>query len=802
MSTFLLDLRFGARLFLRNPGLTATAVLTLALGIGANTAVFSALDAVLIRPMPYRDSERLVMIWEDASFVGFPRNTPAPGNYAEWAKRNTVFTGMAALRSRRANLTGFGSPEVVAGRGVTANLFEVLGVTPLLGRVFTEDEDRRRVHVVVISHGLWQRRFAGEPSAVGRDILMNGEKTTVIGVMPRGFSFPRGREEYWAPAGFTPEDLANRGGHFLNVVARLKPGVTLERARSEMDAIARRLQREFPATNRSVGAVVVPLREELTGETGTALPVLLAAAGFVLLIACTNVASLMLARGWARQREIAVRSALGAGRGRLIRQMLTEALLFAAAGAGLGLLIARWSLSLLKGIIPLALSNWVEISLNGRVLAFTAAIAVATAVLFGLAPALQAGRIAVSERLKQGGRSVAGGGLAWRALVSAEVGLALVLLVGAALMVRTLMRFRALDLGFRAENLITMQTPLTGTKYASDERRRAFFDRVCERTRAIPGVVSAGFASNLPFTSIGNTRSFRIEGLPEPPPGNSQDALYREVTPDYLATMRVRLRQGRLPGSSDGAESAPVAVINETFARAYFAGTPLGHRLTFGSPRPGMKWYTIVGVVEDLRERGFRPEAKPAVYVSVNQVEDPEAFMLVVRAAGNPTNLLNDIRRAIWSVDPEQPVTQVRSMEEILDLDVAGRRQQMAVLATFAGIALALAAIGIYGVLSFAVTQRTREIGLRMALGATRAEVIGMVAGQGLKLALAGAAAGTVTALLSMRALASFLYGVTPTDAATYALMAALLLAVSIVACVAPARRAARIDPITALRDE
>jgi putative ABC transport system permease protein len=798
------ELRRAARTLGHARGFTAIAALALGLGIGANSAIFSVLDAVMIRPLPYPDADRLVAVWEDASYISFPHNTPAPGNFADWAKQNTVFSGMAAMRFASGNLSGAdGPPEVLLGRRVTANFFGVLGVKPELGRAFTEQEDRESARVAIISHSLWQRRFAGERTVLGRLLVLDGESRTVIGVMPRQFRFPTGREDYWTPVSFTPKDLANRGQHYLTVVARLKPGVSVAQAGAEMSAIARRLEQDHPESNRRLGAVVVPLREEMTGKTGAGLTILLGASTIVLLIACSNIANLMLARGWARRREYAVRSALGAGRWQLMRPLVAEALLCSAAGAGLALALAWAASRTLAVVVPEALAGSGGVGVNGRVLGFTALAAVATTMLSGLAPALAAGRTAGSGGdLKLGTRSTAHGGW-WRSvLVVAEVSLAMVLLVAAGLMVETLARLHALDMGFKPDHLLTLITPFGGPGYKDDVVRRAYFEGVLERVRPIAGVEGAGFSSNLPFTSAGNTNSFRIEGRPEPSPGNAQDALYREVTAGYLETMKARLLAGRFIEARDTAEAPGAVVISAAFARAYFPDGALGHRMTLGSSSPEAKRWTVVGVVDDMRERGYTRDVKPAVYVPALQAEEPEPFYLAVRTAGDPMAALNAVRRAVWAVDPQVPVSYVHTMEDLLDLDIADRRRQMTVLGVFAGLAVLLAGIGIYGVLAFAVTQRTREIGVRVAVGATRAQVVSMVGRQGGALLAAGVVMGTLLALGATRVMASQVYGVETSDPAIYGAVAAGLVLVGMAACLMPAWRASRIDPVIALRDE
>ena len=803
METLWSDLRHAGRVLLNRPAFSFIAVLALALGIGANTAIFSVVNAVLIRPLPYGDPDRIVMVWEDASHVGFPRNTPAPANYVDWKRQNTVFTDLAALRGRAASLTQDGPPEMVFGRAATASLFTVLGVQPQLGRAFTADEDSRRVKVVVLSYALWQRRFGKDPGLVGRSIVMNGQNTTVIGIMPRGFSFPAKTTEFWVPSDLTAQDYAQRGSHYLNVVARLKPGVSVAQAQSEMSAIAKRLGEQY-IQNRRIGAVVVPIKEQVVGDTRIALMVLLAAAASVLLIACANLANLLLAKASERKREMAVRAALGAGRRRLIRQMITESLLLSCAGGLLGVVLARWSIIALRQMIPQGMANSTSLTLDGTVLFFAVAISLLTGVGFGAVPALRLSRLDLNDVLKQGGRGGSGGhDRALRGvLVVSEVALALVLLIGAGLLIQTLMKLRSIDPGFRTEKLLTMETVLPRPKYADGAKRQAYYDAVLERVHALPGVRNAAFTSLLPFTQKGNTTSFHIEGQPHE---DAQDCLLREGTRDYLATLEVHLLEGRLFGSEDRANSQGVVIVNETFKNYGWPNvSALGKRLQINATGPQAPWYTVVGVVRDVRERGLDTGMKPGVYMLVDQVPNLWGVpsVLAMRTAGDPLGLIGAARQAIWAVDREQPINDIRTMDDILDLEVANRRQQMNLLAGFAMLALVLASLGIYGVLSYLVTQRTREIGVRMALGATPRSVVRMVLREGLTLTGLGLLIGLVGALWLARLMKALVYGIGTADPATFGGTAAILAIVAMVACVIPARTAARVDPVIALREE
>ncbi len=795
-------LRTAFRQMRRNPGFFAVALAALALGIGANTAIFSAVEGVLLRPLPYANPNRLVMLWEDASYVGFPRNNLSTTDYVDWRAQNQVFTDMVALRYSNSAFNGEQAPEQALGRGVTANFFDVLGVQPAIGRPFTAEEDAAKRKVVVLSYPLWQRRFGGDPSIVGRSILMDGEATTVVGVMPRGFFFPDIQTDYWVPAYFTPEDLARRTRHYLEVVARMKPGVTRERAQRDLDAIAKRLQLQYPASNAKIGAVVVPIREQFAGDTATGLWVLQVAAVLVLLIACSNLANLLLARAAGRRREIAVRVALGATRSQIAAQLVTESLLLSVGGGVAGLLVGRLCWSVFKNLVPSQVASN-GFALNGPVLLFTAAVSILAGVFFGIVPALRATDVSLQESLKEGARAgESRGGMRLRdSLVVAQFAMAFALLVGAALMVETLWNLRRVDLGFRSDHLLTMGVPLPDTKYNTNEKLRAFYRDVLDRTRTLPGVKSVGFGSDAPFTSIGDTEGYAIEGAPPTLPGQDNDALYREVTAGYLETIGGTLEEGRLLEDRDIESSQPVVVINEFLAKRHWPGQdPVGKRLKLsGSKEP---WRTVVGVVKDIRERGLLLDMKPAVYLPVNQVERPGADYLVARTAQDPASLITAVRGAVWAVDKERPVSFIRTMDQLMEENIADRARPMTLLGIFAGLALVLACIGVYGVLAYSVAQRTREIGVRMALGARPLDVTGMILRRGLKLSAIGLIAGAALAGALGLLLRSLLYGVTPAAPLVYAGTATSLIIVALAACVIPAQRAARVDPVVALRDE
>jgi putative ABC transport system permease protein len=796
------DLRFVLRSLRNTPGFTVVAILTLAVGIGANTAIFSGIHALLLGPMPYDHPERLAAVWEDASSIGFPHNTPAPGNFADWKRMNKVFADMAALRFRVANLTGQGRPEVVMGRGVTSNFFSVLGARPFLGRTFTAQEDRTGAKLVVISYGLWQRRFGGARNAIGRTLSMNNEPYTVIGVMPAGFAFPDRRFEFWDPAHFTPEQLARRDNHFLEVVGRLRPGVSIQTAQADMSNVASRLARAYPDSNYKLGAVVVPLRTELVGKTGPAFVILLAAATVVLLIACANVANLLMIRGAERRRELAVRTALGASRPALIRHLLIESLVLCGSGAVAGLFIAYSGVAGLEALIPEDLVNASQLAINVPVLSFALAISLTSVLLFGLFPAFKSSRLELNEALKQGGRTVAERGSYVRdAFVVAQIAMALGLMTGAGLLIRTLSNLKAVNIGFPADHLLTMATMPARQVYNTDAKLVSFSDRVIEKVSRLPGVRGAAFASDLPFTTVGDTSGFVIEGRAPSRQDEFNDALYREVSANYLQTLEARLLSGRLIDGRDSTASPRVVVINETFARRYWPNaSPLGAHLRVGDEKG--PWRTIIGVIADVRERGLVLDMKPAVYLPFTQVTRPGVQYLLVRTRTDPMALVDSVRGALWSVDPEQPVALIRTMEEYAALEMRNYAQEMTVFSIFSGIALFLAALGVYGVLAYAVSQRRREIGIRRALGAKTTDVTALVLRQGGMLAAIGLAAGALLTAVATRAMQDLLYGVKPLDPVAFLTGAAVLLGAAVLACVIPSATASGIDPAVILREE
>lgn len=806
MDTLWHDIRYGLRMLAKSPGFTAVAVLTLALGIGANTAIFSLINAVLLRPLPFHEPERLVMVWEEVSAIGFPRDDVAPANYVDWKTQNWVFEDMAALDHRSFDLIGDGEPEKILAYGVTSNFFPLLGIQPALGRNFSAEEDKPGAgKVTILSFGLWQRRYGGEPGIIGRDILLNGEKYTVVGVMPRGFQFLHSYIGLWVPAALESSELADRDNHYLTVVARMKPGVTLDQAQADVLTITQRIARAYPNEAEGLGSVVVPMREQLVGNVRRPLVVLLVAVGLVLLIACANIASLLLARAATRRKEIAVRTALGANRARILRQLLTESVLLAGLGGALGLLFATWSFEFLEKLIPTGLVMTASLKIDLQVLGYALAISFLTGVVFGLAPGLQASRVDLNEALKQGGTRTsasAGGNKLRGAFVVGQVALALVLLVGAGLMIQTVFHLLHQYTVFQPEKLLTMRTGLASFKYGEHARRVAFYDQVLERVTALPGVVSAGYTTSVPLQRKGGANGFTIEGRP-PEPGVFTNAIHRQVSAGYFQTMGIGLRQGRYFTEQDDQQSVPVAIINETMARQYWPEGALGKRFRLGVPEA--PWLTIVGVVADVRQMGMDAPVKAEMYLPYRQITSHLWVAprdLVIRAAGDPMSLVAAVREEIRAVDPDQPVSNIATMDELLGEEAGSRWLAMILVAAFAGLALVLASLGIYGVLSYVVAQQTPEIGVRLALGAQPRDILGLVLKKGMGLALLGLVVGLVSSVALTRLMSSLLFGVTATDPLTFGGVAGVLVAVALLACYIPARRATKVDPMVALRYE
>jgi predicted permease len=803
------DIRYSLRVLLRNPAFTVTALLTLALGIGFNTAIFSVVDSVLLRPLPLKDPDRVVSVWEHSLRAGIDRNEMAPANYFDLRNQNQVFEGVGAFGEVSLNLTGAGEPERLDGRLVSANVFGLLGVKPALGRTFAPEEDQPgRERVVVLSDGLWRRRFNSDPTIVGRNITLNAEPYTVVGVMPPDFFFPEREGELWTPWAMQPEEASGRGDHYVRVMARLKPGITMQQANAEVGAIAARLSNEYPRTNEGLGFLVSSFHEDYVGNLRTPILILFAAVALVLLIACANVANLLLAQATSRRREIAIRTALGASRFAIIRQLLVQSLLLASGGGVLGVFGAVWGVQWLSRLAPESLSKLQSVSVDARVFVFTLGVTLLTALVFGAVPAFHASRSKPGETLSEVGRD-GGGGISGRyvrrVLVVAEVALAVVLLVGAGLLIRSFQRLRQVDPGFRSDNLLTMRMVLPNSKYAKPEQKRAFYDEVLRRVDELPGVESAGMITFLPLSFSGMNFAFSIEGRATPGDMNLPLAVYRVVSPDYFRSMGIPLQRGRFFDSRDTAEAPPAIVVNRRMAEHFWPGEdPSGKRLKIGpvdSPNP---WATVAGVVGDVRQSGFYGDQNFEIYVPYAQ--ERRGFVaprdLVVRTTGDPASLAGAVRQAVWAVDKDQPISNVKTMDQALAASVSRERFQTLLLALFATLALVLACVGLYGVISYAVVQRTHEIGVRMALGAQASDVLRLVINQGMLLTLIGLVIGIAGAFAVTRVMTEMLYGITATDPLTFAGVPLVLGVIALLACYIPARRATKVDPLIALRYE
>jgi putative ABC transport system permease protein len=810
MPDLLRDLRYALRSLLKSPGFALITVVTLALGIGANTAIFSVVNAVLLRPLPFRDPDRLIVVRE--TYSGGVVGTVSGPNFRDWRDRSRSFESMTASRGVTLAMVGEGEPVEVRGAQVSAEFFRVLGVDLLLGRGFAAGEDQGEPSVAVIGERIWRDRFAADPEVLSRTIRLSGREYSIVGVAPASLTYP-GRRDVWLPLGFGVGRAWARESQSYDVLARLKPGVDAERARQDLAGIARALETEYPETNTGRSVVTVPLADDSTGAVRPALMLLTGAVALVLLIACANVANLFLARAVSRQREIAVRAALGAGRWRLARQVLAEAVALTAAGCLLGLLLAGWAVDLLVALAPAGIPRVQEIGIDGTVLAYTIVISTVVGIGFGVIPALYVAQQDPADSFRGEGRSASGSRRRSRlraALVVAQVSLALVLLVGATLLIVTVRRLGAVDPGFRPEGVASFQLGLSGAKYPDASAQRGFVRRVLDRLELIPGVQHAGAVFYLPLGSGDVNGDISLEGSPPAAPGQELMARYRLVAGDYLSTVGVSLVRGRLLGRSDGEGGAPAAVVNEALARKYFGGEdPIGRRITFGSPDSTAEWREIVGVVGNVRHRGLATEPLPEIYVPIQQLA-PDFWSIfasipisfVVRSDMEFSALAPEIRRTVREVDPEQPISGLREASELLSDAVARQRFSMLLLVLFGGLALTLAAIGVYGVMAYAVSQRTRELGIRLALGARTGSVRALVLRQGLGIALLGIGLGLGGALALGRLLTSLLYDVSPADPRVLGAAALTLAAVSALATLVPAIRATRVDPIDALRSE
>ncbi len=803
------DLRYALRACVRAPGFTTVAVLALALGIGANTAIFSIVNAVLIERLPYSDPDRILVLWEtNARRPGQP-NVVAPANFIRWNERAAAFESMAAFAETRMNLTGDAVPEEVVAQNVTAGYFSVLGVSALIGRVFTAEESADpETSSVVLSYDLWQRRFASDPAVVGRTIRLNTRLRTVVGVMPpdvrlflKAGSLVGKPVDVWVPYVLPPEARQPRG-RYLSVIARLKPGVSLDQARAQMTSLAASLTQELPDFDTGWGVKVVPLRDELSGGIKPALLVMSGAVAFVLLIACANVANLLLARGAARQREIAIRSALGAARSRVVRQLLTESLVLGLLGGAAGLLVASWSLIALIALSPVDLTGLGHVTISYPVLAFTAAVSILTAAICGFAPAIAGSRTDVQDALKNGVRQLGSGprqATLRHAFVVAEIALAVVLLVGAGLMLRSFEALRRVNPGFDARNVLTMRVQLPPARYQDDGQRTRFFNDLTARVSAIPGVRSAGVVSFLPLAGLGAVTDFTIEGEPPAPPGQEHTTAVTVCDNGYFRAMNVPLRRGRLFTEREMRERSNVVVVSEAFVRQYFAnGDPLGKRVTIAMTDPDVPT-TIVGVVGDTKAVDLVAPPRPTAYWPHPQLAY-SGMTLTVRTDTDPLAFVGAVQREIASIDKDQPVSDVRTMTQWVARSLGEARFSSTLLALFAGLALLLAAIGIYSVMSYAVSQRTSEIGIRVALGADQRDIVALIVGNGIRLAAVGLAIGVGLAAVLNRAITALLYRTTGTDPLAFATAIAVLGAVAMTASYLPARRASRVAPSEALR--
>ncbi|HXM32721.1 MAG TPA: ABC transporter permease [Chthoniobacterales bacterium] len=801
------DLRYAIRMLAKSPAFSLIAILTLGLAIGANSAIFSVVNAVLLRPLPYPHSEQLVRVFGKQPQLDLAPNSPA--NFLEWKEENQVFERIGTYVGQGFNLLGGDKPERVIGARVSADLLQLLDVQPALGRLFTNDEDQEgRGQVVILSHDFWRNRFGGDANTVRQTITLNDRPYTVIGIMPAGFAFPSTRTQVWVPVAFNAAERKTRDTNFIDVVARLKPGVSIEQARANMNAVARSQTERYPKTNTGIGVKVVSLQEHTVGDVRPMLVVLLGAVAFVLLIACANMANLLLARAAARQREMAIRGALGASRSRVVRLLLTESVLLAVVGGAVGLLIAIWSLDLLVSLKPANLPRLAEIGVNRTVFLFTLAVSVLTGLLFGVAPALQVSKMDLNEGLKEsshGGTDSPRRQRMRALLVVSEVALSLVLLVGAGLMIRSFSRLLAVDPGFKADHVLTAFVSLPVSKYPKREEQTAFFDRLLERLRIVPGVSAAGLVTDIPLYG-GSSTGFDVEGHPEAAPGTRPMTDYRLINSDYFSAMGMKLVKGRAFSRYDTEAAPGVVIINETMAARYFAGEdPIGRRLDLSGDPKDLR--EVVGVVGDVRNYGVDAEVKPEVYVPFLQSAPGylssvvSALTIVVRSAIEPTALAAALREQVQALDKDQPVSEIRTMEWYLGDSMAQRRFNMLLLGAFAGLALVLAAVGIYGVIAYTVTQRTHEMGIRIALGAKGGDILRLVFGNAMATTLTGIALGLGAAFALTRLLRSLLYQVSPTDPVVFAAIPLLLLSVAVIATYLPARRAMKVDPITALRE-
>ncbi|HKQ93286.1 MAG TPA: ABC transporter permease [Blastocatellia bacterium] len=814
MQSLLQDLRYGARMLMKKPGFALIAVITLALGIGANTAIFSVVNAVLLRPLPYAEPERLVALWESNTQRPMSRNSISYPNFFDWRAQSQSFERMASYYTIPLDLTGIATPVNLRGATVSPDLFATLGVKPLLGRWFVAEEEKPGIRAAIISHSLWQRQFDGDPNIVGRSLTLGGRPFNVVGVMPTGFQFPieASPVEIWVTSSVDgekadpkePSQYENRGSQFLVAVGRLKPGVTLEQAQAEMNVIAGNLEKQYPDFNTRSGVRLIPYHNDLVYDYSEALWLILGAVGCVLLIACANVANLLLARATARYKEIAVRAALGASRRRVIRQLLTECLLLSLVGGLLGLLLAWWGTEALVKLIPEDMPRLAEINIDRWVFGFTLLISAVTGVVFGLAPALQASKIELTEAMKEGSRGAVGGrGRLRSALVVAEIAIALVVLIGAGLLMQTFRRLQQVDLGFKAGNALTASVVLPLARYPKNEQITAFYQALLERVKALPGVEAVSAIAPLPLSGDMFRISFEVEGR-NIPKGELPSSHFRSISLDYFSVMKIPLLAGRAFTERDNAIAPGVVIVNETFANRHFPNeNPIGKHIKPGVSAEGEPvWREIVGVVKDVKHRqSLSRDYEPEYYVPHAQIPF-NGMTLIMRTTNDARSLARSIQQEVQALDRDVPVYRIKTLDQYLGVAVAQPKFNALLLSLFAGLALLLTAIGLYGVMAYAVVQRAQEIGIRIALGAQAGDVLKMVLRQGLKLTTLGLAIGLAAAYALTRYMQSLLFGVKATDPSTFAAIALTLIAVALVACWVPARRATKVDPMIALRCE
>ena len=818
MNTLFQDLQYGFRMLLKHPGVTAIALITLALGIGANTAIFSVVNAVLLNPLPYREPDRLVSLWENVPTHGRWRASPA--NFIDWKMQNTVFQDVVAFSGSAMTLTGDGEPEQLHGARVSAGYFAVVGFDPVLGRSFSlEEHEPGKGQVVILGHSLWQTRYGGDRNIINRTITLDNATFTVVGVMPSGIypvrpvttgyiNFDEQQQDFLLPMSFTAEWAAVRSAHVLGVLARLKPGIAIEQAATEMNTIGARLEKEH-AANRGEGIIVSPFMSEVVGNVRPALLTLLGAVGLVLLIACANVAGLLLAQHAGRSKEIAIRAALGAGRARLMRQFLIEGLLLSFFGTAAGIALAALGTKVLLQFVPAGVPRLAQVSLDLRVLAFTMLIALATCLIFGLIPAWHASKPDLHTTLEQSGRTSGPGANRLRfrqLLVVFQVSIAVMLVIGAGLLIKSFWLLQRVDPGFQADAVLSAGLTLPASKYSEPNQINNFHKQVLERISAVPGVKTATIAYDHPLESNW-LDSFQVEGRVVPADTRAQSANFIPVGPEYFDTVDVKLVAGRKFTPLDDQDHPGVALVNESFVKHYFPNeNPLGQRIRCGPP--GRIWdgqklttFEIVGIVRDVKLAGLEAPSEPAYYLPASQ-SPLEDMTLLVRTTTDPLSIVGAVRQAVWSIDPNQPISNVRTLERVVDDSIAPRRLNMLLMALFGGLAMLLSAVGIYGLLSHAVTQRTQEMGIRMALGAQVSDVLKLVLRQGMTLALTGVAIGVVGAFVLTRLIRGLLFGVGPNDAMTFVVVAGVLTVVALLACYLPARRATKVDPLIALRYE